>query len=331
MRSPMGPPDGELVLATRGSRLAVAQAQWVATVLQKAWPALSVRLLLVRTRGDQVSARTNRGLLHRADEEGVSVAERAEGEAGGTGEFVREVQRAVLDGRAHAAVHSLKDLPLRGPEELVLAAVPVRGDVREALISREAHRLAELPSGSRVGTSSPRRRVFLTALRPDLEVIGLRGNLDTRLRRLAVGYCDAILVAAAGLSRLGLTDRVSQYLLPEEFLPAPGQGALAVEVAAGDEATLSTLKRIDDPRTRQAVTAERSMLEALGGGCRVPVGAWARREEGDLILSGAHASPQVGVRRVTVRCCAGEHDLEAARRLGRQAGEYLVEKGAYGG
>lgn len=300
----------ELVLATRGSALALAQAQWVGAALQSVRPGLSIRLLIVHTRGDRISS----GALAGA---GPEVA------AGGTGEFVREVQQAVLAGQAHAAVHSLKDLPLRGPEGLVVAAVPARGDVREALVSR-GERLEELPTGARVGTSSPRRRAFLRELRPDLTVLEMRGNLDTRLRKLEADACDALVVAAAGLGRLGITDRVTQYFLPQQFLPAPGQGALAVEVRADDVAVRELVAGIDDPRARQAVWAERAMLEALGGGCRVPVGAWARREDGALVLTGAYAPGGERVVRVTLRVLARPEDLETARRLGHQAGGQLL-------
>lgn len=305
----------ELVLATRGSALALAQAQWVGAALQAARPGLSIRMLIVHTRGDHISAGTLAG-------EGGTMS--ATGAPGGTGEFVREVQQAVLSGEAHAAVHSLKDLPLRGPEGLVLAAVPARGDVREALVSRGC-RLEDLPAGARVGTSSPRRRVFLRHLRPDVAVLEMRGNLDTRLRKLDGGVCDALVVAAAGLGRLGMADRVTQYLLPEIFLPAPGQGALAVEVRGEDAPVRELVSRIDDPRARQAVHAERAMLEALGGGCRVPVGAWARREDRDLVLTGAYAPDGVRIWRVTARVAADPADLEAARRLGQEVGEQLLK------
>ncbi|MDI6894622.1 MAG: hydroxymethylbilane synthase [Bacillota bacterium] len=306
----------EIVLATRGSALALAQAQWVGAALQAVRPGLSIRMLIVHTRGDRIST----GALA----EGPGAA------AAGTGEFVREVQQAVLAGEAHAAVHSLKDLPLRGPEGLVTAAVPARGDVREALVSPGA-RLEDLPAGARVGTSSPRRRAFLRHLRPDLAVLEMRGNLDTRLRRLEAGVCDALVVAAAGLGRLGMTDRVTQYFLPEVFLPAPGQGALAVEARADDTVARELMARIDDPRTRQAVWAERAMLESLGGGCRVPVGAWARREEGELVLTGAYAPGGEGLARVTLRIATGPGDLEAARGLGERAGGQLLALARRGG
>ena len=302
----------EIVLATRGSRLSLAQAQWVAAALQKSSPGLGVRLLIVHTRGDRISALgapPDGGALSGAD----------------TGEFVREVQAAVLRGEADAAVHSLKDLPLRPVEGLVLAAVPVRADLREALVSRGGERLEELAPGSRVGTSSPRRQAFLRHLRPDLQVLEMRGNLDTRLRRVESGFCDAVVVAAAGLSRLNLSDRVAQYFLPEVFVPAPGQGALAVEVREDDDEMRALIALLDDARTRQAVWAERSMLAALGGGCRVPVGAWGRREEGQLLLTGAQALPGKGMRMVTMLAPVDDpSDLEAARQLGEKvAGELL--------
>lgn len=301
----------ELVLASRGSALALAQAQWVGAALQAAMPGLAIRILIVHTRGDRISA----GSVNTP---------------GGTGEFVREVQQAVLAGEAHAAVHSLKDLPLQGPRELVVAAVPVRGDVREALVSH-GRRLGELPPGARVGTSSPRRKVFLRHLRPDLAILEMRGNLDTRLSKLDAGLYDALVVAAAGLGRLEMTQRVSQFFLPDEFLPAPGQGALAVEVRAGDAATRELVARIDDPHARQAVEAERAMLEALGGGCRVPVGAWARQEERELVLTGAYAPSGERIFRVTERVTARPGDRVAGRELGRRVGERLLRAARDGG
>ena len=195
---------------------------------------------------------------------------------GGTGVFVTAVRQAVLEGRADVAVHSLKDLPTASDERLVLAAVPPREDPRDVLVSRDRTRLADLAPGARVGTGSPRRRALLEAARPDIEVVDIRGNVDTRVARVLGPEADlaAVVLAAAGLSRLGRSDLITEHLDADAFVPAPGQGALAVEVAVGSELAADAAA-LDDPPTRAAVTAERSALAALAVGCSAPVGAHA--------------------------------------------------------
>src|ERR1039458_4931437 len=234
-----------LVIASRGSQLALWQARWVASQLTEAGH--PCRIEIIKTTGDKV---TN-----------VPLAQ-----AGGKGLFTKEIEEALLDGRAHLAVHSLKDLPTELPEGLVLAAVPPREDPRDAIVGR---RLGELPHGAKVGTSSLRRAAQLRQLRPDLLIESIRGNLDTRLRKLDEGQYDAILLAAAGLKRLGWADRIAEILEPSQMCPAAGQGALAIETRAG----ATDVAVLDHAATHTAVLAERALLAALGGGCQAPRGA----------------------------------------------------------
>jgi hydroxymethylbilane synthase len=241
---------------------------------------------------------------------------------GGTGVFVKEVEQAVLDGRADMAVHSAKDLPAETAPELVLAALPERGDPRDALVGRP---LDEIPTGGRVGTGSVRRRAQLAALRPDLGFAELRGNIPTRLEK-AAGF-DAVVLAAAALDRLGLADRIAERVDPSVVLPQVGQGALAVECRAGDEGTRELLAGVDDAEVRTAVTAERAYLAELGGGCNLPCGALAEGDgEGGLRLEALLASLDG---RITLRALVDGRDpvavgTEAARRLVDEEGGRLV-------
>lgn len=242
---------GALRLGTRKSALARAQAQGVADAITGG----PVELVGVTTEGDVAKA-------HLA-------------QLGGTGVFVSALRERLRDGEIDVAVHSLKDLPTRPEPGLVIAAVPRREDPWDVLVARDGRKLADLPPGGRVGTGSPRRAAQLLALRPDLEVVAIRGNADTRLGKVASGEFDAIVLARAGLARLGRLDVVTEVFEPEQLLPAPGQGALAVECRGDDPDTLRTLADLDDPATRAAVTAERAVLAALEAGCSAPVGAYA--------------------------------------------------------
>jgi len=264
-----------LTFATRPSALARWQTRWVIHRLEAAHPGLTCREEVIVTRGDRV-------------------LDRPLPEIGGKGLFTQELEAALLSGRVDAAVHSLKDLPTEMPPGLAVGAVPARAEVRDALISARGYTLDTLPQGAVVGTSSLRRAAQLRAVRPDLRIRPLRGNVDTRVRKALAGQpYDAIVLAGAGLSRLGLTEHVSQWLPLEVMLPAPGQGALAVQCRAEDEATLGLLAAIEDPATRAAVTAERAFLSALGGGCAVPVAAYAEPlAAGGLRLIGFVGSPQ---------------------------------------
>jgi len=252
-----------LRIATRGSALAIAQTELVVDALRRVAPDLDAEYVEVRTEGDADRTTPLRVI-------------------GGRGVFVRAVERALLDGRADVAMHSLKDVPTDVPEGLVLAAYLERGDPRDVLVASGGRRLKDLPEGARVGTSSNRRAALLRALRPDLEITEIRGNVDTRMRRVAEGDYDGALLAAAGLARLGRLDEATQLFEAVEFLPAPGQGVIAVQCRVDDTETRALVEGIDHYPTRVAVEAERGFLAALGTGCSLPVGAYAQ-VDGDLV------------------------------------------------
>jgi len=255
-----------LRIGTRGSLLARTQTAWVADGLRAA--GTDVEVEVVSTRGDE-----------RHD---LPVSR-----LGGDGVFVRELEQALLEGRIDAAVHSLKDLPTADTPGLVIGCVPRRATAFDAVVGRTADSLEALPAGAVVGTSSIRRVAQVRRLRPDLVVRPLRGNVDTRLRRLDAGDYDALIVAAAGLERLGLADRITALLQPPAFWPAVGQGALAVQIRSDDSGSRAAVVVLEDPATRAAVVAERRMLAGLAGGCLAPVGGWARfAPEGGFTLGG---------------------------------------------
>jgi hydroxymethylbilane synthase len=285
-----------LVIASRGSQLALWQARWVAAQLSAAGQ--PCRIEIVKTTGDKIT--------------GVPLAK-----VGTKGLFTKEIEEALLDGRAHLAVHSLKDLPTELPEGLVLAAVPEREDPRDAVVGKT---LADLPLGARVGTSSLRRAAQLRHLRPDLQVESVRGNLDTRLRKLDEGQYDAILLAAAGLKRLGWGDRIAEILPPEQMCPAVGQGALAIETRAG----FDKVGMLDHADTHTAVMAERAVLGALGGGCQVPIGAYATVSEGRVRLLAIVAAPDgTQIIRATAEGLAAD-----AAEIGARLAADLLQRGA---
>ena len=257
-------------IGTRGSRLAQAQAQLVADALQR--EGRRTRLIKVETAGDRRTPDT----------------------AWGEGAFVAAIERALLDGRVDVAVHSAKDVPTQEDPRLQIGAYLPRADPRDALVVRtdaKERRLDDLPPGVRVGTDSPRRTGFMLAHRPDLVVHPLHGNVDTRLRRLDAGETDALVLACAGLDRLGLGNRIAERLAPDVVPPAPGQGAIAVQIRRDDARLLGLAAAIDHQPTRVAVEAERSFLAASGGGCRAPIGALAELDGGELVLLGGHARP----------------------------------------
>src|SRR5262249_54416295 len=292
-------------IGTRGSPLALRQAEEVAAGLARAWPRLEVELVPIRTSGDRLAS------AHLAD-------------VGGKGLFVQEIDEALREGRVGLAVHSLQDLPAERPNGLVLAAFPPRQDPRDALVGPTATRIDSLPSGARVGTSSLRRSVQLLARRPDVIATPIRGNVDTRLRKLQRGEYDAIVLAAAGLARLGLLDGTVTPLAPEEMLPAVGQGILGVEAREDDEATLALADVLSDAETRTAALAERAFLEAIGGTCTTPLAAYARRVPTGLRLDAFVATPD-GSRALR----DGEvGELDAPASLGRRVAARLLAAGA---
>jgi hydroxymethylbilane synthase len=285
-----------LVIASRGSQLALWQARWVAAQLSAAGH--PCRIEIVKTTGDKITD--------------VPLAK-----VGTKGLFTKEIEEALLDGRADLAVHSLKDLPTELPEGLVLAAVPEREDPRDAVVGKT---LVRLPLGARVGTSSLRRAAQLRQLRPDLQVESVRGNLDTRLRKLDEGQYDAILLAAAGLKRLGWGDRIAEILPPEQMCPAVGQGALAIETRAGFE----KVAMLDHADTHTAVLAERAVLAALGGGCQVPIGAYATVSEGHIHVLAIVAAPD-GTQVIRAEAEGG---AAQAAEVGARLAADLLQRGA---
>ena len=300
-----------LRIGSRGSQLALWQANHIAGLLRG--KGHSVEIEIIKTTGDRLQE--------------VTFAQ-----VGSKGMFTKEIEEALAEGRVDLAVHSLKDLPTELPEPFTLAATPPRVDPRDVFVSVKYLSLAELPEGARVGTSSQRRRAQLKALRPDIEAVEFRGNVDTRLRKLAEGQVDAILLAAAGLDRLEKTEWVRERLEPKDFCPAAGQGSLGIETRKGDAATIAAIAFLDDPATRFAVTAERAALAALGGGCQVPIGIHCRvrpEQEGaepfDEIF-GVVAAPETGSAvRIFHRAPRAESDPAV---LGRLAAKMLIDAGA---
>ena len=293
-----------LRIATRSSHLARAQTEQVAADLAWGHPRLQIEIVEIRTVGDRV-------------------IDLPLPEIGGKGVFTAELEAALRAGDADLAVHSLKDLPTELPEDLAIAAVTAREDPHDAWISRDGVTLDEIPDGALVGTSSLRRRAQLLRARPGLDVRDLRGNVPTRLRRLDAGTYDAIVLAAAGLRRLGLHDRIVEKLEPPAFLPAPGQGAVAIETRAGDAATRRVVATIDHAPTRLATGLERDFLARLGGGCHAPIGALATFEGSGVRLEGLVASTDG---RRSVRTSA-ERALDDAAGLGTSLADAVLRAG----
>ena len=294
-----------LVIATRESQLALWQAKHIQARLCERYPGLEVVLLGMTTQGDRI-------------------LDSPLSRIGGKGLFVKELEQAMQDGRAHLAVHSMKDVPIDLPEGFVLAAITAREDPRDAFVSSRYRDLGELPAGARVGTSSLRRQAQIRAAHPGLVVDTLRGNVNTRLRKLDAGQYDAIILAAAGLKRLGLEHRIAALLSPEESLPAVGQGALGLETLSAREDVAALLTFLDDAETSACVRAERAMSRALHGGCQAPIGGYARIEAGRLRLT-AFVSDLAGVRFYRAESWGEIDDPEA---LGQRVAEELLAQGA---
>ena len=294
------PARPRLVLGTRRSELALWQTNHVAQLLQAAWPGLVCTLAPMDTRGDRV--------LHQPLPE-----------IGGKGLFTAELEDALRAGAIDLAVHSLKDLPVDETPGLTIGAIPARGDVQDGLVTAHGWTLASLPQGAVVGTSSTRRRAQLLAARPDLDVRSIRGNVQTRVGKVLTGDYQATVLAQAGLQRLNLLDVVSEWLALDVMLPAPGQGALAVQCRADDHTTLDMLAAIEDSATRAAVTAERMFLQELGGGCAAPIAAYtaATGERGLLAMRGLVGTGDG--RRILRVAGSGAQPEELARSLAEQA------------
>lgn len=258
-------------VATRGSLLALTQTGWVVDRLREAHPGTEFATEVFKTVGDKI-------------------LDVALNKIGGKGLFTKELEDALLDGRADIAIHSLKDMPTEQPDGLIIGCVPERVDPRDAVVTADGRPFAELPAGAIIGTSSLRRVAQLMALRPDLSFTPIRGNIDTRLRKLAAGEASALVIAAAGLHRAGFADRITEYLNADVCLPAPGQGALAIELRAADDETARILGAIHHTVTFAAVTAERALLARLEGGCQVPIAAHAEVAGDQLRLKGLVAT-----------------------------------------
>jgi hydroxymethylbilane synthase len=293
-----------LRIGTRGSLLARWQAEFVRKQLF-AGAGIEAEIIVIKTSGDKLQTSSL-------------------SQIGGQGIFVKELEEALLEETIDLAVHSVKDVPTDTPSRLMFPAVCRREDVRDCLVAANGATLATLRQGARVGTGSLRRQAQLRRLRPDLDVRDLRGNVDTRLRKVESGEYEAVMLAKAGLDRLGLSNRITETMDPEVFLPAVGQGAIAVECRLRDTEASELLAGLDDAETRMAIIAERSLLSALQGGCQVPLGAWARNERGELVLEACVCSVD-GLQYVKQRATAPP---EKAAELGGQMANLLMQSGA---
>lgn len=293
-----------LVIGTRASALALWQAHWVRDQLADGFPQCKIEIRHIVTTGDKI--------------QDVPLSK-----IGGKALFTKEIEFAMLAGEIDLAVHSMKDMPTILPEGLMLAAVTERMHPGDALISPAYKRIENLPQGARIGTSSLRRRAQIRAYRPDLEIVELRGNVDTRIKKLSTDQLDGIILAVAGLRRLGLDDHITQILPTEACLPAVGQGALAIETRMDDAAILAMVKTLEHKPTRLAVTAERAMLDEMEGGCQVPIGAYAYVEENSLRMEGLVAD-------LDGKTCIRETiagPLQDAEALGRELARTLLGRG----
>ncbi|QCQ22524.1 hydroxymethylbilane synthase [Desulfoglaeba alkanexedens] len=294
-----------LRIGTRGSLLALRQSEQVKAALSAMHPELRIELKIIKTTGDKILD--------------VPLAK-----VGGKGLFVKEIEEALLARQVDLAVHSMKDVPAMLPEGLGIAAVPAREDPRDVLVSGKAGTLEELPHRAVIGTGSLRRGAQALALRPDLRVETLRGNLDTRLRKARDGSYDAVILAAAGLHRMGWKDRITAYLDPDVFIPAIGQGALGIEARADDREVWGLLRGLHDVSTASAVTAERAFLKELEGGCQVPIGGHAQVLGASVALTGL----VVSLDGRTLCRETRQAPCEEAERLGRELARELLDRGA---
>jgi hydroxymethylbilane synthase len=293
-----------LRIGSRGSPLALWQARSIAQALREII-GVEPEIIIIKTSGDKFQ-------------------QTSFSQIGTKGVFIKELEDALLDERIDLAVHSMKDVPTEMPDGLAIAAIGKREDVRDALLSSIGATLASLPQNARVGTSSPRRQSQLLHARRDLRMLELRGNVDTRIEKLKRGDYDAIVLAKAGLDRLGLTANISEVLPHEVSLPAAGQGAIGIEARTADAETLRALAALEDPGSRSAVTAERSALAGLGGGCQVPIGAWGRIEHGELLLDVAVLSAD-GAQRLWEKDSGLPSEAEA---IGKRVAQKLRDGGA---
>jgi hydroxymethylbilane synthase len=291
-------------IGTRGSKLALTQANLVAEKIKKEAPDVNIEICVIKTSGDIM--------------QDISLLK-----IGGKGVFVKEIEDALLSGAIDLAVHSMKDVPTQTPPGLVFAAVLPREDVRDILVSKGARKIEQMRKGAKIGTGSMRRSAQLLAMLPDLEIVSLRGNLDTRLKKIDTENLDGVIVAAAGVKRMGLAEKITQYLPVEMMLPAVGQGALGLEIRADDNRLQKLLTKINHVPTHTEVTAERAFLRHLGGGCLLPIAALGKLTGDRLSLEGLVAAPRGSdVIRDKVQGAAGE-----AEELGKKLAEIILERG----
>jgi len=294
-----------ITIGTRGSKLALWQADWVKSSLQSTHPSLPVDIVIIKTKGDKILD--------------VPLAK-----VGGKGLFVKEIEEALLDGRIDLAVHSMKDMPSVIPPGLCIGAVPDRETHNDVIVSKSGSPFAELVSGAKIGTSSLRRAAQLRHARPDIEIVPLRGNLDTRLLKVQAGNLDAIVVAAAGMKRLKMTQQITEYLDESIMLPAVAQGALCVETRDDDTDTRELIKKLDHPETRAAVLGERAFLSRLGGSCQVPIAGYGKRADDRYVLKGLVADPDGSV--MIKDALSG--DMAQTEQIGTALAEQLLARGA---
>jgi len=296
--------NNKVIIGTRGSKLALWQSQWVESALRQVHERLEIELHIIHTTGDKI-------------------VDTALSKIGDKGLFTKEIEQQLLSGSIDLAVHSLKDLPMSLPEDLCVGAVTSREDPGDVLISKNGLTLEQLPKGAVVLTGSLRRRAQLLNRRSDLQVRDVRGNVETRLRKLDEGNGSAIIMAAAGLKRLGLVERITQQLDPVDFLPACGQGALAIEIRSDDKRIAELIGPLNDADSRITTTAERTVLAELEGGCQIPIGAYARLQNGKLLLN-AMISDLAGTKLLTAQAAGRAEDPE---KLGREVARKLLDMG----
>lgn len=293
-----------VTIGTRGSQLALWQAKYVQQQILKHFPNVEIQLKIIKTTGDTIQNRSLIGL--------------------GKGVFTKEIESALLNGEIDLAVHSLKDLPTELPDGLRIAAIPSREDPRDVLVTSTGASLEELHNGAQIGTTSPRRKAQLLCLRSDLSVVDVRGNVDTRLRKIQETDLDGIILAAAGIKRLLNDDVITQYFDVQQMVPAVGQGALAIEARQNDHVIEKLLAPLRDATTTAEITAERTVLECLGGGCQLPIGAYAKHKNGELSLIAAVCHPEGKLR--IVESAAG--NIENPQKLGKNVANQLLDNGA---
>ena len=295
----------KIIIGTRGSKLALYQAHKVKDELERYYPDLTVEIKIIQTKGDKI-------------------LDVALSKIGGKGLFTKELEVALVAGEIDMAVHSLKDLPTELPTEFVIGAILERGDCRDALVSKDGLKLNQLTKNHRIATSSLRRVAGLKKINPNFEIVDIRGNVGTRLQKMEEGYCDAMIMAAAGLQRLGLEKYITEVLEAKDFIPAVAQGAIAVETRSGDQKVNILLQAINHVPTQQMVTAERAFMRTLEGGCQVPVGAYTSVKNGIIMLTGFVSS--LDGTNYLKQCMSGPN--VKAKELGEDLAQILIERGA---